>query len=142
MSTTTPSTPQTFDTPSKKVAASLANIDVNSSPSKKPTNSANTTILASNTFDDADFLAKAKANAQESKEIVKSQGRHGKFVGEDIPEEEEPLLVESNRRFVLFPIRYHEVSQSFLSPFFSLSCSSWLEQVLDASLDEVGLKIT
>ena len=28
-------------------------------------------------------------------------------------EEEEPLLVENKKRFVLFPIKYHEVSGSF-----------------------------
>ena len=40
----------------------------------------------------------------------------GKFVGEvDLPEEEEPLLVETSRRFVLFPIRFHEVCFYFLA---------------------------
>jgi len=34
-----------------------------------------------------------------------------RFVGEvDIDEKDEPLLKESQRRFVLFPIQYHEVS--------------------------------
>lgn len=33
-----------------------------------------------------------------------------RFVGEvDLPESEEPLLKDSKRRFVLFPIQYHEV---------------------------------
>ena len=33
-----------------------------------------------------------------------------KYVGDvDLPESEEPLLKESRRRFVLFPIQYHEV---------------------------------
>ena len=33
-----------------------------------------------------------------------------KFVGEiDLEEKDEPLLTESRRRFVLFPIQYHEV---------------------------------
>jgi ribonucleoside-diphosphate reductase subunit M2 len=33
-----------------------------------------------------------------------------RFVGEvDIDEKDEPLLKESQRRFVLFPIQYHEV---------------------------------
>jgi ribonucleoside-diphosphate reductase subunit M2 len=42
---------------------------------------------------------------------------HSKFVGDvDLPESEEPLLVESTRRFVLFPIRFHEVSAGAAGP--------------------------
>ncbi len=34
-----------------------------------------------------------------------------RFVGDvDLDEKDEPLLKESQRRFVLFPIQYHEVS--------------------------------
>jgi ribonucleoside-diphosphate reductase subunit M2 len=37
-----------------------------------------------------------------------------KYVGDvDLPESEEPLLKESRRRFVLFPIQYHEVCDLF-----------------------------
>jgi hypothetical protein len=32
-----------------------------------------------------------------------------------IEEEEEPLLVENKKRFVLFPIKYHEVSRSIVN---------------------------
>ena len=35
-----------------------------------------------------------------------------RFVGDvDLDEKDEPLLKESQRRFVLFPIQYHEVSR-------------------------------
>lgn len=98
--------PTAPETPSKKVAAELASIDVNATPSKKVT---------SGDFSEPAFLAKTKAAAEEGVEVknVVSKVPHGKFVGEvDLPEEEEPLLVESTRRFVLFPIRYHEVSSS------------------------------
>jgi hypothetical protein len=38
-----------------------------------------------------------------------------RFVGEvDIDEKDEPLLKESQRRFVLFPIQYHEVCLTFV----------------------------
>jgi ribonucleoside-diphosphate reductase subunit M2 len=38
-----------------------------------------------------------------------------RFVGDvDLPESEEPLLKESKRRFVLFPIQYNEVSSVHL----------------------------
>lgn len=94
------------ETPSKKVASSFADIDVNATPSKK---------AANDDFSEPAFLAKGKtvptADEVEKKQHV-ADAVHGKFVGEvDLPEEEEPLLVESSRRFVLFPIRYHEVSQ-------------------------------
>jgi len=65
-------------TPSKKVAAELAKVDMN----------------------------KGSKDAKTTTEVAER-----KFVGDvNLPEEEEPLLVESSRRFVLFPIRYHEVS--------------------------------
>lgn len=98
------------ETPSKKVAASLADIDVNATPSKPKADSA-----ADNFAEPAFFLknkpaAPATNNSTEVKHAADKL--HGKFVGEvDLPEEEEPLLVESSRRFVLFPIRYHEVSK-------------------------------
>lgn len=38
-----------------------------------------------------------------------------RFVGEvDLDEKDEPLLKASSRRFVLFPIQYHEVRASFI----------------------------
>lgn len=103
-----------LNTPSKKVAASLAAIDVNYTPTKKG--------AATDDFsDEPSFLSKgvasAKAAAAQAAGVVdtttapSSTEEHGKFVGDvNLPEEEEPLLVESSRRFVLFPIRYHEVS--------------------------------
>jgi hypothetical protein len=62
-------------TPSKKVAAELAKVDMN----------------------------KGSKDAKPSTEVARA-----KFVGD------EPLLVESSRRFVLFPIRYHEVSKGWM----------------------------
>lgn len=83
MSTTTAAN---VTTPSKKVAAELAKVDMNKTPSKP---------------------ANGKTVTEEEEE---DDGMYGKFVGDvDLPEEEEPLLVESSRRFVLFPIRYNEV---------------------------------
>lgn len=92
-------------TPSKKVANELANIDVNATPSKKQP-------AADDDFSEPAFLAKGKpVEVKEATAEHAADKLHGKFVGEvDLPEEEEPLLVESSRRFVLFPIRYHEVS--------------------------------
>lgn len=72
-----------LETPSKKVAADFAKVDMNK-------------------------------QADDKKEVATTNEEdiHGKFVGDvNLPEEEEPLLVESSRRFVLFPIRFHEVSR-------------------------------
>ena len=74
------------ETPSKKVAAEFAKVDMNKATPIKGAN--------------------GKQASQDDDDM------YGKFVGDvDLPEEEEPLLVESSRRFVLFPIRYHEVSK-------------------------------
>lgn len=114
-------TQHNLETPSKKVAAGLAGIDVNASPSKKSAGKLNL-AEADDNFSEPTFLTKGnKLDASQAPptEDVTAKGDdvHGKFVGEvDLPEEEEPLLVESKRRFVLFPIRFHEVSFAFPLP--------------------------
>lgn len=107
-------TQHNLETPSKKVAAGLAGIDVNATPSKKQA-----TKFAADDFSDPGFLTKGKildasnATKDSTPAADSDDDVHGKFVGEvDLPEEEEPLLVETSRRFVLFPIRFHEVSFS------------------------------
>ncbi len=111
-------------TPSKKVAAAIAKMDVNS-PIKKSSVDASADDDSSS-FNDASFLAKehvvsdekSKVSAAEQKVKIDVPTEHpldnmvaNRYAGEvDLPENEEPLLVESSRRFVLFPIRYHEVS--------------------------------
>lgn len=96
-----------LETPSKKVAAELAKVDMNKSIDAKKVNG------------DAGKKAIAEADA-----AADDEAEHGKFVGEvDLPEEEEPLLVESNRRFVLFPIRYHEVCRGCNLHFLPSTCS-------------------
>lgn len=108
-------TQHNLETPSKKVTAGLAGIDVNATPSKKNAGKINL-AEADDDFSEPGFLTKGKKvdaskAAQDSSATSDAEDVHGKFVGEvDLPEEEEPLLVESTRRFVLFPIRYNEVS--------------------------------
>ncbi|KAG1850471.1 ribonucleotide reductase small subunit [Suillus tomentosus] len=49
-----------------------------------------------------------------------------KFVGEiDLPESDEPLLKESKRRFILFPIQYHQKAET----------SFWTAEEMDLSKD-------
>ena len=79
------------ETPSKVAASAFANIDLN------------TTKKAS----EATLLSKLQAAAPED-DVEEYRKR---FVGDlDCEEKDEPLLKETNARFVLFPIKYHEVS--------------------------------
>jgi ribonucleoside-diphosphate reductase subunit M2 len=55
-----------------------------------------------------------------------------RFVGEvDLPESEEPLLKESKRRFVLFPIQYNEIWQMYKKA----EASFWTAEEMDLSKD-------
>ncbi|KAF5341518.1 hypothetical protein D9758_012588 [Tetrapyrgos nigripes] len=55
-----------------------------------------------------------------------------KFVGEvDLPESEEPLLQETKRRFVLFPIQYPEIWQMYKKA----EASFWTAEEMDLSKD-------
>ncbi|KAF7983881.1 hypothetical protein HWV62_18228 [Athelia sp. TMB] len=55
-----------------------------------------------------------------------------KFVGDvNLPESEEPLLRESKRRFVLFPIQYHEIWQMYKKA----EASFWTAEEMDLSKD-------
>ncbi|GLB33688.1 putative ribonucleotide reductase small subunit [Lyophyllum shimeji] len=55
-----------------------------------------------------------------------------RFVGEiDLPEHEEPLLKESKRRFVLFPIQYPEIWQLYKQA----QASFWTAEEIDLSND-------
>ncbi|KAF9821421.1 hypothetical protein IEO21_00667 [Rhodonia placenta] len=54
------------------------------------------------------------------------------WVGEvDLPENMEPLLMESKRRFVLFPIQYHEIWQMYKKA----EASFWTVEEIDLSKD-------
>ncbi|WFC96478.1 ribonucleoside-diphosphate reductase [Malassezia brasiliensis] len=103
-------------TPSKKVAESFSKIDMSASPTKKEQAKA------------------AGVKEDEETEVVSSNPDevYGKFVGEvDLEEEDEPLLVENKRRFVLFPIRYHEIWQMYKKA----EASFWTAEEIDLSKD-------
>ncbi|KAN0064115.1 Ribonucleotide-diphosphate reductase (RNR), small subunit [Thecaphora frezii] len=117
-----------LETPSKKVAAGIAGLDFDS---KKPAK------LNFDDFSEPSFLNDAQdkkpdAKAAEAASESDDDDIHGKFVGEvGLPEEEEPLLVESSRRFVLFPIRYHEIWQMYKKA----EASFWTAEEIDLSKD-------
>jgi hypothetical protein len=104
----------TFESPSKRAASSLKDMSLDS-PKKTtaPTSTFNPLdkSIAEHSNDDEDdaVVAKPAASHQDSIEDYRTR-----FVGEvDLDEKDEPLLKESSRRFVLFPIQYHEVRTRF-----------------------------
>nr|CDI56815.1 probable small subunit of ribonucleotide reductase [Melanopsichium pennsylvanicum 4] len=133
-------TQHNLETPSKKVATGLAGMDVNATPSKKSASKIN---LAEPEDDFSEPAFRTKGKKPDAAKTVQQVDNtlddsaqaddvHGKFVGEvDLPEEEEPLLVESSRRFVLFPIRYHEIWQMYKKA----EASFWTAEEIDLSKD-------
>jgi len=107
-----PASPQA--TPSKKVAAALAGVALQT-PMKKP----------------ALDVAPTK-RAGQTKAVDDLATLRTKFVGDvTLPESEEPLLKESRRRFVLFPIQYHEIWQMYKKA----EASFWTAEEMDLSKD-------
>ncbi|KAK7033546.1 Ribonucleotide-diphosphate reductase (RNR), small subunit [Paramarasmius palmivorus] len=99
-------------TPSKKAAAALQAFSLES-PTKK-------TKVALLVDDDSD---------EEEQDIEELRKR---FVGDvELPESEEPLLKESKRRFVLFPIQYPEIWQMYKKA----EASFWTAEEMDLSKD-------
>lgn len=89
------SVPSVTETPSKKAAAAVEAMSLQS-PIKKP----NFDAMAS---DEAETVTGVSKSAE--------YASRRKYVGDvDLDEKDEPLLKESKRRFVLFPIQYKEVS--------------------------------
>ncbi|KIJ70196.1 hypothetical protein HYDPIDRAFT_79121 [Hydnomerulius pinastri MD-312] len=118
--------PSPGPTPSKKAAAAIAAFSLDS-----PTKSSSKAVVL---IDDKkrsvspDTLGD-DSDAEEQDDI---QILRRKFVGEvDLPESEEPLLKESKRRFVLFPIQYHEIWQMYKKA----EASFWTAEEMDLSKD-------
>lgn len=110
-------------TPSKKAAAALANISLDS-PTKPSDDEDTLPVLID---DSKRSVSPDSQNAEDELEELRK-----KFVGEiDLPESEEPLLKESKRRFVLFPIQYHEIWQMYKKA----EASFWTAEEMDLSKD-------
>ncbi|KAG6872752.1 Ribonucleotide-diphosphate reductase (RNR), small subunit [Termitomyces sp. Mi166 len=121
------STPE--PTPSKKVAASLAAFTFDT-PAKHPAKLSTLAVI-----DDA-RLSKSPKSLFDDEQASASEDDievlRKKFVGEiDLPESEEPLLKESRRRFVLFPIQYPEIWQMYKKA----EASFWTAEEMDLSKD-------
>jgi ribonucleoside-diphosphate reductase subunit M2 len=105
----------TFESPSKRATSSLQDMSLDS-PKKarapSPTLGPLDKFIAEYSNDDEDDVVTAKPAAPQQDSIDDLRTR---FVGEvDLDEKDEPLLKESSRRFVLFPIQYHEVRARFI----------------------------
>lgn len=111
--TTINSAQREFETPSKKAAASLESMVL-----KTPTSAVKSKSLfdkfsdASDDEDDLDDSAACEATGTVEADVEEYRTR---FVGDiTLDEKDEPLLKPSPRRFVLFPIQYHEVRHCFI----------------------------
>lgn len=95
----------TENTPSKAVTASFNKFALDT-PIKKP-------VFDTKSKESVPVKSTDAPNATEGKVEPLDPDRL-RFVGDvDLDEKDEPLLKESKRRFVLFPIQYNEVSSSF-----------------------------
>ncbi|KDQ21090.1 hypothetical protein BOTBODRAFT_27092 [Botryobasidium botryosum FD-172 SS1] len=104
-----------FGTPSKKTTSSFEHMTI-----KTPTKGA---LL--------DKLVAAAEAPQETETELLDEWRQ-RFVGDiDLDEKDEPLLKESKRRFVLFPIQYHEIWQMYKKA----EASFWTAEEMDLSKD-------
>ncbi|KAJ7599038.1 ribonucleotide reductase small subunit [Mycena floridula] len=110
-----------LESPTKKAKTTLKPFEF---PKSKPLAAGATTKLIDDTrrSDSPDTV-----DLEDSLEVLRT-----KFVGDvELPESEEPLLKESKRRFVLFPIQYHEIWQMYKKA----EASFWTAEEMDLSKD-------
>ncbi|KAJ4490580.1 ribonucleotide reductase small subunit [Lentinula aciculospora] len=140
MATTPSRYPSPGPTPSKKAAAALASFTLDSptkKTSRKPViDDKRRSMSPASLEDDEDEFQKAEEQEAEATPAVSAAAElaalEERFVGEvQLPENEEPLLQESRRRFVLFPIQYHEIWQMYKKA----EASFWTAEEMDLSKD-------
>ncbi|KAE8191455.1 hypothetical protein CF336_g4860 [Tilletia laevis] len=113
--------------------SALSAIDLNGSKSAK---------ADSTDFSEPNFLSKAAPSAVQQEKVLEAGAKAAavhpldtierKYVGDvELAEQDEPLLQESKRRFVLFPIRYHEIWQMYKKA----EASFWTAEEIDLSKD-------
>lgn len=113
-----------FETPSKPLANTLSTIGLSSPETKVSSANLASKLAAAAAKEDSKAVDKKQSTAAEDDEEAKAavalaevkaqplEEYRTRFVGEvDLPESEEPLLKETKSRFVLFPIKYREVSR-------------------------------
>ncbi|GAV30515.1 ribonucleoside-diphosphate reductase [Pichia membranifaciens] len=120
------------ETPSKVTANALSSLDISKS---SKTNLTASLVAAAN----AKAAAAGLAPAVPVEEVSKEAEEHQKFLNQHRVhrhklkelEKDEPLLVENKRRFVLFPIKYHEIWQMYKKA----EASFWTAEEIDLSKD-------
>ncbi|KAL1666454.1 ribonucleotide reductase small subunit [Schizophyllum commune] len=119
-------------TPSKKAAAALEKFSLES-----PTKASAKQVVddEKRSVSPASVTEEAKApkeKATELQDTTDDDDWRFQYVGEvELPESEEPLLKESIRRFVLFPIQYPEIWQMYKKA----EASFWTAEEMDLSKD-------
>ncbi|EEQ90034.1 Ribonucleotide-diphosphate reductase (RNR), small subunit [Blastomyces dermatitidis] len=115
--------------PSKQTASSLENLKMNDSPAKKlnfePTGKENATTPVALVLDPK-LLEKKETTPLRPEETEKKA-----LTGMKALEAEEPLLQENPNRFVLFPLKYHEIWQMYKKA----EASFWTAEEIDLSKD-------
>jgi ribonucleoside-diphosphate reductase subunit M2 len=96
------------ETPSKATANALSTMDLNT-PRKEAAQPTLLEKLKSSGNDKSALVAKPVIVEEKTEQDVEEYRK--RFVGDlDCEEKDEPLLQETSSRFVLFPIKYREVS--------------------------------
>ena len=119
-----------LETPSKAAAVALAQLDVKGdlTPAKSLLSKMQATMDSDSDAAKVDNRVHAQITMESGKKIQHaSTAPRGKFVGDlsITDDSQEPLLQETEQRFVLFPIKYHEVGTRFLH----MACLRSLGQV-------------
>ncbi|KAK1659394.1 ribonucleotide reductase [Colletotrichum godetiae] len=117
-------------TPSKQAAAALDSFKMES-PVKKlnfnPADKENQPL----TSDVAIATEKTDVQTKPAQEVVKNENKIVVAPGIKEQEKDEPLLQENGQRFVLFPIKYHEIWQMYKKA----EASFWTAEEIDLSKD-------
>ncbi|OJA17025.1 hypothetical protein AZE42_00563 [Rhizopogon vesiculosus] len=122
--------PSPAPTPSKKAAAALAAFSL-ASPTK-PSQNDTLPVIDDRKRSVSPDSEKAEGSELQDEDADNLDELRTKFVGDiELPESEEPLLKESKRRFVLFPIQYHEIWQMYKKA----EASFWTAEEMDLSKD-------
>ncbi|KAF9498454.1 beta subunit of ribonucleotide reductase [Pleurotus eryngii] len=117
-------------TPSKKVPSALAAFSLESPT--KPSAKKATLVDDKKRSTSPDTVGDEEDELDETFLGESLEELRKKFVGDvELPESEEPLLKESRRRFVLFPIQYNEIWQMYKKA----EASFWTAEEMDLSKD-------
>ncbi|CAK5262745.1 unnamed protein product, partial [Mycena citricolor] len=128
--------PDVFATPSKQASTlqlpRVAGIDMTQIASKVAAFSLESPVKKIAPLQLVDDARRSTSPESEADEEARLTELRKKFVGDiDLPESEEPLLKETRRRFVLFPIQYNEIWQMYKKA----EASFWTAEEMDLSKD-------